>query len=95
MPLTNKEAKQLNDAKAQVKSLWIRACIADGIETSSMFVEFSKDNQAAVDHNQAMGEYFKMLNKIKRNVARREKNEAMRSIGLKRVVGAQGGVYYE
>lgn len=95
--MTQNEANQLNAAKAQVKALWILACVADGIEpnSDSKFVIFSNDNQAAKDHNLAMSNFFNLVGRIKRNIARRERHAAYKSLGLNRVKGAQGGVYYE
>ena len=70
---TQKECDQLNASKAQVKALWIRACIVEGIEPTSRFVIFSGDNQAANDHNQAKGVHFDLLQRIRKNEARRAK----------------------
>jgi hypothetical protein len=95
MALKPNEVSELNAAKAQVKSLWIRACICDGIEPDSKFVVFSPDNPVARDHAQAMSSYFALVGKIKRNQARRERHAAYKELGLNRVRGAQGGVYYE
>jgi hypothetical protein len=73
MPLTQKEANQLNAAKAEVKGFWILACAAEGIEPTSHFVIFSENNFAAKNHNRATGEYFKLVNRIKRNSNRRDR----------------------
>ncbi len=95
MPLTQNEVNALNASKAQVKALWIRACIADGIEPDSKFVVFSNDNPAARDHAQAISSHFELVGKIKRNQARRERHAAYKELGLNRVRGSQGGVFYE
>lgn len=93
--ISQKEANQLNAAKAQVKALWILACQADGIDPESKFVVFTANNQVAQDHGQAISHFFDLRNRIKRNEARRERHAAYRDLGLTRVKGNLGGTYYE
>jgi hypothetical protein len=95
LTMTQKEANQLNEAKAAVLAQWKKACFTQGIPADSKFVIFAKINADATEHNRLMGEFFKLRNRIARNAARRERHAAMKDLGLKRVVGAQGGVYYE
>lgn len=95
MPFTKKETDQLNAAKASVRKLWLAACEEAGVPATSPFVVFENSSEAAKAHNLAMGEYFKLVNRFNRNVTRRERHAAMKDMGLKRVVGALGGVYYE
>lgn len=95
MPLNAKEAKQLNEQKACVKLAWEHACKHDGIDAASKFVVFSNDNPFAKTHNEQMAEYLKLMARIKKNIARRDRHAAFTSCGLKRVKGALGGVYYE
>jgi hypothetical protein len=95
MPMTQKEANQLNVAKAEVKGFWILACAAEGVDPESKFVAFSNDNNVAKMHNNAMGEFFKLRSRIQRNMDRRDRHAVMSDMGLKRVKGAQGGTYYE
>lgn len=95
MPLTSKEAKLLNDKKAEVRSAWAAACVEANVPTDTKFVVFSNASDLAKRHNELMDEYFKLLNRIKKNVARRERHAAYTDLGLKRVKGALGGVYYE
>lgn len=93
--MTKKEADQLNAAKADIKDAWTVACNHDGISPDSKFVVFSNDNPAAIRHNILMLEFMKLRNRIARNVARRERHAAMKDLGLRRVRGSQGGVFYE
>jgi hypothetical protein len=93
--MTTKEANQLNAAKATIKSFWDAACKVEGIDPASKFVVFSNDNLFAKDHNVAMDAYFKLVRRIKANIARRERHAAMKDLGLNRVKGNLGGVYYE
>jgi len=95
MPMTQKEANELNVKKAVVKGFWILACAADGVDSDSKFVVFSDTNHVAKMHNKAMAEFFNLRNRIARNVARRERHAVQVDMGLKRVKGAQGGTYYE
>lgn len=93
--MTNKEAKLLNDAKAAILKQWREACFTQGIPADSKFVVFAETNEAAKEHNRLMGEFFKLRNRIQRNIDRRARHQAMRDLGLNRVKGAQGGTYYE
>lgn len=84
--------------KRDVQAAWIKACEADKIDPLSKFVVFSNTTEAAA-YNELMGMYLRELAKyrkqIKRNQARRERHAALTGLGLKRVKGALGGVYYE
>lgn len=84
--------------KRDVQAAWLKACEADGIEPGAKFVVFSNTTEAAA-YNEMMGMYLRELAKyrkqIKRNQARRERHAALTDLGLKRVKGALGGVYYE
>ena len=84
--------------KRDVETKWIAACEADGIDIASKFVVFT-DTLAARQYNEAMGLFLKARqkyhNQLNRNRARREQHAALTSLGLKRVKGALGGVYYE
>lgn len=84
--------------KRDVQAAWIKACEADGIELGAKFVVFSNTTEAAA-YNELMGMFLrarqKFHNQCNRNRARRERHAAITGMGLKRVVGAQGGVYYE
>jgi hypothetical protein len=93
--MTAKEANQLNAAKAAVLAQWRKACTSVGLPADAAFVIFGNDNAEAIEHNRLMGELFKLRNRIARNIARRERHAAMKDLGLNRVRGAQGGVYYE
>lgn len=93
--MTSKEANQLNAAKAAVQAQWAKACASIGLPADTKFVVFNNDNIEANEHNRLMGEFFKLRNRIARNIARRERHAAMKDLGLRRVTGAQGGVYYE
>ena len=93
--MTTKEANQLNAAKAAVLAQWREACLTQGIPADSKFVVFAETNEAAQEHNRLMGEFFKLRNRIARNVSRRERHAAMKDLGLNRVTGSLGGIYYE
>lgn len=93
--MTTKEAQKLNALKLNIQDSWRVACNHDGIAPDSKFVVFSTDNPAAIRHNQLMIEFFNLRNRIKRNETRRARHDAMTSMGLKRVKGSLGGVYYE
>ena len=84
--------------KRDVQAAWIKACEADGIELSAKFVVFSNTTESAA-YNELMAMYLKARqkfhNQLMRNKARRERHEAITSLGLKRVKGALGGTYYE
>jgi hypothetical protein len=81
--------------KLDIQLSWRAACLHDGIGTDSKFVVFSADNLAAIRHNELMGKFRHLRNKIRHNIARRERHAAMTDMGLLRVKGALGGVYYE
>jgi hypothetical protein len=95
MNMTQKEANQLNEAKAKVLAQWREACFTQGVPADSKFVVFADTNEAAKEHNRLMGEFFALRNRIARNIARRERHAAMKDLGLKRVKGSLGGAYYE
>lgn len=84
--------------KRDVQAAWIKACEADGIEPSSKFVVFTNTTEAAA-YNELMGMYLKARaeyqKQIKRNRNRRERHAILTDIGLKRVKGSLGGIYYE
>jgi hypothetical protein len=93
--MTKKEANQLNEMKAAVKAQWAKACEAADVPADSKFVVFDPTNLAAIEHNRLMSEFLKLRNRIARNISRRARHAAMKDLGLNRVRGAQGGVYYE
>jgi hypothetical protein len=95
MKLTKKEAKLIADNQAATRATWAAACAHDGISPDSNFVVFSDDNPHTAEHNRLMGEFIKIRNRIAHNANRRARHEAMTSLGLNRVKGALGGVYYE
>ena len=80
--------------KAEVRAAWIQACEADGIDPAAKFVVFTNTTEAAA-YNELMGMLTRRLAANKKNAARRARHAAFTSCGLKRVRGAQGGVYYE
>jgi len=84
--------------KREVQAAWVSACKAGGIDPLSKFVVFSNTPEAAA-YNELMGLFLKARqkfhNQVKRNRARRARHAAMKDLGLNRVTGAQGGVYYE
>ena len=84
--------------KRDAQAAWLAACKADGIEPSSKFVVFTNTTEAAA-YNELMGMFLrarqKFHNQVNRNRARRDRHAAHTDLGLKRVRGAQGGVYYE
>lgn len=93
--MNTKEAKQLKGAKAAVLAQWEKACFTQGIPSRSKFVVFSDDNADALEYNFLMQDFIQLRNRIGRNVARRENTAMYRNLGLKRAVGALGGVYFE
>jgi len=93
--MNTKEAATLNAARTEIKALWEAACIEANVPTDSKFVCFSETNRAAVIHNQAMGEFMKLRNRILRNSQRRARHAAIKDLGLNRVVGNLGTVYFE
>jgi hypothetical protein len=95
MPITNKEANQLNNAKLAVRQAWAAACLEAGVPTDTKFVVFNNASDLAKRHNELMGEFFKLRNRIQRNMNRRDRHAVMSDMGLKRVKGALGGTYYE
>lgn len=95
MGLTAKEAKQLNESKAAVKAAWNAACEADGVDPASKFVVWTNGSALARIHNELMGAHFKLVNRIKRNIAARDRTDAIKSLGMRRVKGALGGTYIE
>jgi hypothetical protein len=95
MPMTQKEANKLNAMKAAVKLQWNAACEVEGVPVDSKFVVFSNDNRAAYNHNKLMGEFLDLRSRIIKNMARRDRHATMKDLGLNRVRGAQGGVFYE
>jgi hypothetical protein len=92
---SKKEQAQLAAAQAALTASWAKACASVGVPTDSKFVVFEASTPESIEHNRLMGEYFKLRNRIARNIARRERHAAMKDLGLNRVRGALGGVYYE
>lgn len=90
-----KSQQKVEATKAEVNRLWRLACLHDGIGTTSQFVVFSDDNPLAIEYNAATVAYQAAVKAEKANKARRDRHAAMTSMGLKRVKGALGGVYYE
>jgi hypothetical protein len=84
--------------KRDVQSAWLAACAADQIDPASKFVVFTNTTEAAA-YNELMGMFLKARqrfhNQVNRNRNRRERHSALTGMGLKRVKGALGGVYYE
>lgn len=95
MPYTVKEYNQVVEAKKRIKELWVLACANDGIDPTTTCVIFSNSNPAAVVYNTAMGAYFDLVKRIKKNKARRDRHATLTDLGLKCVKGSLGGVYYE
>lgn len=93
--MTQKEADKLNALKAEAKRLWTLACEHDGITPTGSFVIFSNDNPYTEAHNAATDTFFKARKQIAANNRRRERHAAMKDLGLNRVKGNLGGVYYE
>ena len=92
MPLTQKEANQLNEAKAKVLAQWREACFIQGVPADSEFVVFANTNEAANEHNRLMGKFLKLvIDCWETHVAQRERHAAMKDLGLKRVKGSAGG----
>lgn len=92
---TTNEYNQVVIAKRALKELWAAACKVEGIDPTSTCVIFSNTNTASVEYNTAMGNYFKLVKRIKKNAAARARHKAHTDLGLVRVKGALGGVYYE
>lgn len=88
----------LEQLRREVKAAWLGACKADGISEDTKFAVFSNTTEAAA-YNELMGLYLQAVRvekkRIAKNAARRGRHAAMTSLGLKRVKGALGGVYYE
>jgi hypothetical protein len=95
MPMTTKEVIKLNEMMNLIRKQWREACLVQGVPADSKFVIMSPTNEAAIEHNRLMGEFFKLRNRILANVRRRERHQAMKDLGLNRVKGSQGGTYYE
>lgn len=72
--MTQNEANQLNEARQATLTEWAKACKFDGIPTDSRVAIFSDDNPHAKQHNELMGEFFKLRNRIARNIRRRERH---------------------
>jgi hypothetical protein len=84
--------------KRDVQNTWLKACEADKIDPASKFVVFSNTTEAAA-YNEMMGLYLKAVRayqkQMDRNKRRADRHAAMQDLGLKRVKGVLGGVYYE
>lgn len=87
--------RRLEAAKAEASRLWVLMCQHEQIDPASAFVSFSDDNPFLEEHRRAMDALFSAREKERKNAARRGRHEAYTSLGLKRVKGALGGVYYE
>jgi hypothetical protein len=81
MPMTQKEANQLNLAKIEIRKAWIMACTEAGVPTDTKFVVFNNASALAKRHNELMGEFFKLRNRIQRNVNRRDRHAVMSDMG--------------
>lgn len=86
MNITRKEVAQWKDVKLAAKLAWDAACVEAGVPTDSKFVVFDYNLPAAKAANQAALEVVKTRNRITRNASRRERHQAMKDLGLKRVV---------
>lgn len=86
---------RLEAAKSEATRLWVLMCQHDNIDPAAKFVVFSDNNPFREEHRRAMDVLFDAREKERKNAARRGIHEAYTSLGLKRVKGALGGVYYE
>jgi hypothetical protein len=93
--MNKKELAQIAAAKLALRTQWEKACDFEQIPHDSTFIIFSVSNTETDKYNKMALELDKMRQRIVRNVTRRERHEAMTSLGLKRVKGALGGTYYE
>ena len=90
-----KEREQMAVQEARVRGLWRLKCEHDGVDPQSKFVVFSPANPHTQAYHNAVQELFAMRKRFEKNARRRERHEVLTSMGLKRVRGALGGVYYE
>lgn len=95
MNFNTKEREALALQEARVRGFWFLMCEADGISPDSKFVVFSEKNPYHAEHNDAVRELFTMRKRFAKNASRRERHAVLTGMGLKRVRGALGGVYYE
>lgn len=96
---TIKQHRDLVDRKKQeMKAAWSLACAAEGIDSGSLFIVFGATpeskayNEAALAYQKAVAAHNAQ---VIHNLNRRARHDAMKALGLKRVKGALGGVYYE
>jgi hypothetical protein len=95
MPLTKKEHAQFIEIHAILREAWKKACREEGVPEDTAAVIFSSSNASAKEYNQHVDELIKIRNRIRHNVARRERHAALTGMGLKRVKGDLGVTYYE
>jgi hypothetical protein len=95
MKLTAKETKALETAKHNAAVAWSKACLEANVPSNASFVAFDFSKPMAQASNAAAAELLKVRNRVVKNAARRARNQAMRDLGLTRVVGNLGGVYWE
>lgn len=91
----SKSERKVIEAKAEVMRIWDLMCDHEGVARGSRFMSFSSDNPYHGEYNKAFTVLQAAVKAEKRNRARRERHEILTSMGLKRVKGALGGVYYE
>jgi hypothetical protein len=82
MNLNAKEITDLNRAKDRVRTFWNAACVEANVPVDSKFVVFDF-GPAAKAYGEAMHDLMKLRARIRKNVARREKHQAMLDLGLK------------
>jgi len=90
-----KSQKKVIEAKAEVDRLRRLMCLEDGVGTANMFIVFNPKNTYTTEYNNAVNVFQVALLAERKNKARRDRHQAMKDLGLNRVVGALGGVYYE
>jgi hypothetical protein len=95
MTLTPKERKALETAKHNAAVAWSRACLEANVPSNSPFVVFEHSKPMAKASNEAALGYAKVYARIKKNVARRERNQMMRDLGLTRGTASDGRTIWE
>lgn len=83
---------KIQEAKAEVKRLWILMCEEEGIPTNAIFVGFTSAGRYSAEYNVAIRKYQKLLRAKQTRDARKD---AIASLGMKEVRGALGGRYIE
>ena len=86
---------KLAKAQKEVSRLWALMCQVDGVDPSSKFVVFPNGNPYALEYNEAVAAFQKIRKQIKKNEVRRLRHAILTEMGLKRVKGNLGNVYYE